>query len=58
VIPLILMVVGVVLISFFMLLAFSRYFVVLILSLVSVLAVRFGNAQLVHGGRFFPGLFW
>ena len=52
------MVVGVVLISFFMLLAFSRYFVVLILSLVSVLAVRFGNAQLVHGGRFFSGLFW
>ena len=52
------MVVGVVLISFFKLLAFNRYFVVLIPSLVSVLAVRFGNAQLVHGGRFSPGLFW
>ena len=49
------MVVGVVLISFFKPLAFSRYFVVLIPALVPVLAVLFGDAQLNRGGRWFAG---
>ena len=53
VIPSALMVVGVVLISFFKPLAFSRYFVVLIPALVPVLAVLFGDAQLNRGGRWF-----
>ena len=52
-IPSALMVVGVVLISFFKPLAFSRYFVVLIPALVPVLAVLFGDAQLNRGGRWF-----
>ena len=51
VIPSALMVVGVVLISFFKPLAFSRYFVVLIPALVPVLAVLLGDAQLNRGGR-------
>lgn len=55
VIPSALMVVGVVLISFFKPLAFSRYFVVLIPALVPVLAVLFGDAQLSRGGRWFAG---
>ena len=53
VIPSALMVVGVVLISFFKPLAFSRYFVVLIPALVPVLAVLFGDAQLNRRGRWF-----
>ena len=55
VIPSALMVVGVVLISFFKPLAFSRYFVVLIPALVPVLAVLFGDAQLNRGGRLLAG---
>jgi hypothetical protein len=54
-IPSALMVVGVVLISFFKPLAFSRYFVVLIPALVPVLAVLFGEARLNRGGRLFAG---
>ena len=49
------MVLGVVLISFFKPLAFSRYFVVLIPALVPVLAVLFGDAQLNRGGRLLAG---
>jgi hypothetical protein len=56
VIPSALMVVGVVLISFFKPLAFSRYFVVLIPALVPVLAVLLGDAQLNRGGRLFAGV--
>ena len=56
VIPSALMVVGVVLISFFKPLAFSRYFVVLIPALVPVLAVLLGDAQLHSGGRLFAGV--
>ena len=55
VIPSALMVVGVVLISFFKPLAFSRYFVVLIPALVPVLAVLLGDAQLNRGGRLLAG---
>ena len=55
VIPSALMVVGVVLISLFKPLAFSRYFVVLIPALVPVLAVLFGDAQLNRGGRLLAG---
>ena len=55
VIPSALMVVGVVLISLFKPLAFSRYFVVLIPSIVPVLAVLFGDAQLNRGGRLLAG---
>ena len=55
VIPSALMVVGVVLISFFKPLAFSRYFVVLIPALVPVLAVLLGEARLNRGGRLFAG---
>ena len=54
-IPTALMVVGVVVISLFKPLAFSRYFVVLIPALVPGLAVLFGDAQLNRGGRFFAG---
>jgi hypothetical protein len=56
VIPSGLMVVGVVLISFFKPLAFGRYFVVLIPALVPVLAVLLGDAQLNRGGRLFAGV--
>ena len=56
VIPSALMVVGVVLISFFKPLAFSRYFVVLIPALLPVLAVLLGDAQLNRGGRLFAGV--
>ena len=56
VIPSALMVVWVVLISFFKPLAFSRYFVVLIPALVPVLAVLLGDAQLNRGGRLFAGV--
>ncbi|MDP7998172.1 MAG: hypothetical protein RAK19_00730 [Synechococcus sp. SP1 MAG] len=55
VIPSALMVLGVVLISLFKPLAFSRYFVVLIPALVPVLAVLFGDAQLNRGGRLLAG---
>jgi hypothetical protein len=56
VIPSALMVVGVVLISFFKPLAFSRYFVVLIPALVPLVAVLLGAAQLNRGGRLFAGV--
>jgi hypothetical protein len=55
VIPSSLMVVGVVAISFFKPLAFSRYFVVLMPALVPVLAVVFSDARLNSGGRVIAG---
>jgi hypothetical protein len=55
VIPSALMVVGVVAISFFKPLAFSRYFVVLMPALVPVLAVVFSDARLNSGGRVIAG---
>ncbi len=51
------MVVGVVLIGFFKLLAFSRYFVVLIPALVSVWPFCSGMPSWFAGGAFFRGCF-